>query len=72
MAEPTKKNPEMEKIIDSVNPSCRIRVESIKADICNWCGKPATQFTDELSRKEYNISGFCQDCQDKTFGRAEP
>lgn len=24
-------------------------------------------FRDEISKKEYTISGFCQTCQDKTF-----
>lgn len=69
MAEPTKKSPEMEAIIDATNPSGRKRVDSIKQDICSWCGKPATEFRDELSRKEYTISGFCQECQDEVFGR---
>lgn len=32
------------------------------------CGGPATEFDDQLSRKEYGISGFCQACQDKIFG----
>lgn len=68
MAEPTKKAPEIEKLIDATNPSGRKRVDSIKQDICTWCGKPAVEFRDELSRKEYTISGFCQECQDKTFG----
>ena len=43
---------------------------------CPFCGKPPTNtkfgkaflFTDELSAKEYKISGLCQACQDKTFG----
>ena len=69
MAEPTKKAPEIEELIDATNPSGRKRVDSIKADVCSWCGKPAVEFRDELSRREYRISGFCQDCQDKTFGR---
>ena len=69
MAEPTEKTPEMEKLIDSFNPSGRKRVDSIRAGVCSWCGKPATEFRDELSRREYRISGFCQECQDKTFGR---
>lgn len=25
-------------------------------------------FRDEVSRREYTISGFCQTCQDKVFG----
>ena len=32
------------------------------------CGGPATEFKDELSRKEYSISGLCQKCQNKVFG----
>jgi len=69
MAEPTGKSQGMEDLIDALNPSGRKRVDSIKADVCSWCGCPATVFKDELSRKEYTISGFCQKCQDKTFGR---
>ena len=69
MAEPSKKDPGMETLIDSTNPSGRKRVDSIEKDICTWYGEPVTEFRDELSRKEYTISGFCQTCQDKTFGR---
>ena len=68
MAEPSKKSSGVEAMIDAMNPFGRKRVDSIKQDICAWCGKPATEFRDELSRKEYTISGFCQECQDKTFG----
>lgn len=68
MAEPTKKAPGIERLIDATNPSGRKRVGSIRQDICSWCGRPATEFRDDLSRKEYTISGFCQSCQDKTFG----
>lgn len=28
----------------------------------------ASEFRDALSRKEYAISGMCQDCQDRIFG----
>ena len=69
MVKATRKALEIEKLIDAFNLSGRKRVDSIKADICSWCGKPATEFRDRLSRKEYTISGFCQECQDKTFGR---
>jgi len=68
MAEPTKKATGLEKLIDAINPSGRGRVDSIEQNICSWCGKSATEFKDALSRKEYAISGFCQECQDKTFG----
>lgn len=36
--------------------------------LCAWCKKPLTEFRNEISRREYRISGFCQTCQDKTFG----
>ena len=39
----------------------------ITADLCAVCAQPATEFTDELSRKEYTISGMCQACQDGVF-----
>ena len=67
MANPNDKSQKIEDIVDALNPSGRKRVDSIKSDICSWCGKPATEFKDDLSRKEYTISGFCQECQDKTF-----
>ena len=28
----------------------------------------SSPFRDDLSRKEYSISGLCQDCQDEVFG----
>lgn len=41
------------------------------AGVCPGCGKvirTETEFRDNLSRKEYGISGLCQDCQDDVFG----
>lgn len=37
---------------------------------CPACGKSmaGAKFRDRLSQREAEISGFCQDCQDKTFG----
>tara|TARA_Y100000031_G_C7897286_1_gene237897 strand:+ start:98 stop:316 length:219 start_codon:yes stop_codon:yes gene_type:complete len=37
---------------------------------CPFCGKDVANgtFKDEVSRKEFNISGLCQSCQDRTFG----
>ena len=36
---------------------------------CPFCGKDMRnpKFKDEKSRREFNISGICQECQDKTF-----
>ena len=38
--------------------------------VCPFCHKTINteDFKDELSIKEYKISGLCQKCQDKTFG----
>jgi hypothetical protein len=68
MATPTRKHPAIEALIDSTLPAGSMgRVASIKADKCSWCGKDAFVFRDDLSRKEYRISGMCQACQDRTF-----
>lgn len=32
---------------------------------CVTCGKQVTGFNDDLSRKEFEISGMCQECQDE-------
>jgi hypothetical protein len=45
--------------------------DSIKADVCVSCRKPAVEFTDELSRREFAISGLCQKCQDFIFNPDE-
>lgn len=39
--------------------------------LCPFCALPADEMTfiDDLSRKEFAISGLCQHCQDKTFGK---
>lgn len=49
-------------------------VEAVEAGNCPFCGKvihPNTEFKDELSLREYKISGICQTCQDKTFSEPE-
>lgn len=40
--------------------------------ICVSCGKEVEGFKDDLSMREYEISGFCQKCQDKVFGNDYP
>ena len=46
----------------------RTRTTAKRDAVCVACGKPAVNFSDDLSRREYQISGFCQKCQDFTFG----
>jgi len=37
---------------------------------CPFCGRDMTDatFRDEASKKEFEISGICQECQDNYFG----
>lgn len=44
--------------------------ENINFGKCPLCSKEIKEqdFKDSLSKKEYGISGMCQECQDKTFG----
>lgn len=46
-------------------------VDRVKEGKCAFCGKEIDtvfEFRDKLSRREFAISGQCQECQDKTFG----
>ena len=38
-----------------------------KEGCCVSCKGPATEFKNELSRREYRLSCLCQACQDKVF-----
>jgi hypothetical protein len=70
MADPSEKSPGIANFLDGLMN----RTESIKGDKCVdkpfGCGKPAPpeSFRNELSRREYLISGLCQKCQDSVFG----
>lgn len=66
MAQPTEK---AQGIDDFLTDTFGVdRKASIQADKCAWCKDDATEFRNEISRQEYRISGFCQKCQDDTFG----
>ena len=46
------------------------QVKLIDQGKCPFCGEQINPvFRDELSLKEFKISGLCQECQDKTFGK---
>lgn len=47
-------------------------LESVKAPICPFCGHEVdvSSFRDDLSVKEFHISGLCQRCQDEVFGNS--
>ena len=46
-------------------------VEQKKCPFCEAEIKGREDFDDELSWKEYQISGLCQKCQDETFGKVK-
>jgi hypothetical protein len=70
MGEPTVKDPAIETVLRNLSGSSR--PTAIRNNECVWCKVKFedvdTHFRDALSKKEYNISGMCQSCQDKTFG----
>ncbi len=46
-------------------------VALVEKHVCPICCKDISlvnAFKDELSRKEYEISGMCQECQDSIYG----
>jgi hypothetical protein len=43
-------------------------LESLDKGDCPLCHGPITEFRDRLSKKEFGISGMCQNCQDSVFG----
>ena len=66
MAIPTDKAPAIDEFITKTFGIDRKK--SIQSDTCSWCKGPAVEFRNEISKQEYTISGFCQKCQDNTFG----
>ena len=64
---PTDKSPEIEELITSFFGIDRKAI--IENSKCVFCDVSVDEesFKDELSKKEYTISGMCQKCQDKVF-----
>jgi hypothetical protein len=44
------------------------RTDSLRDGTCVACSEEVNDFRDDLSVKEYGISGLCQPCQDEVFG----
>ena len=55
---------ELQAFIDSVFPEM---AQAIQEGKCPICKGEITEFKDELSVREYEISGMCQKCQDEFF-----
>lgn len=71
MAKPTEKAKPIADFLEGLAG----RTTAIEGDRCVkppfGCGGSATAFRDELSAREYRISGLCQACQDRVFGHNE-
>jgi hypothetical protein len=59
------KHPALLAGIEKVFPQ---EMANVKAGKCPFCAEVIGEFRDPLSRKEFQISGLCQKCQDETFG----
>ena len=63
---------ELQNFLDSFAKKAfgRSPTEAKEKKICVYCGKEIKMkdFKDQLSIKEYEISGLCQKYQDDTFG----
>lgn len=66
---PTFKAKEIDDLLTEVTGVSR--QDAAKAHICAFCKSPLKPFRDQLSYKEYTISGLCQACQDSVFGGEE-
>ena len=67
---PTPKSPEISDFINSLL-TINTREFAITEGLCATCKATdieISSFTDDLSVKEYQISGMCQKCQDSVFG----
>ena len=68
-----KRTKELQKFADNFAKKAfgKSQTEAKEQKICVSCHNKVKMedFRDELSRKEYDISGLCNKCQDDTFGR---
>lgn len=54
----------MNRPVDVVFPEAKADRDN---GICPMCKEKIGEFQDELSEKEFQISGMCQRCQDEVF-----
>ena len=59
-----------EGIRDKMSPNRKLDIANRVCNTLFGCGKQIrfdSEFRDELSLKEFEISGLCQECQDSVF-----
>lgn len=61
----SEKTEEMKNTIEKLFPGTK---QAILENKCPSCKRDIGEFKDSISVKEYEISGLCQNCQDKVFG----
>ncbi len=68
-----KRTPEMQEMVDNAFKRVwgRSQTEAAEAKICSRCGVTPGEFKDDISKREYEISGLCQGCQDIIFAAPE-
>ena len=68
--QPTYKAPQIDALLSEIIFNGKDRATCVREGTCVTCdakGIIATSFRDDVSRKEYQISGMCQSCQDEVF-----
>jgi len=73
-----KRNKDLQATIDSVSKKAfgisqsEAKKKGALMAVCVFCKKPIDadkDFRNEISLREFTISGICQDCQDAFFGK---
>ena len=67
------KHPAIQFMIDQSSTALYGRPTSgaLALNICVSCAEEASTFNSEVSKREYQISGLCQRCQDEIFNDVE-
>lgn len=64
------RSPVLQHIVD--NLACELFGQSLSESqdnqVCVRCHNPVGELNDDISMREYEISGLCQTCQDQIFG----
>lgn len=64
-----KRAPHLQNLLDNFSKAAfgKTNSEAVGENVCVICHGPAAEFSNELSRKEFGISGMCEGCQNEFF-----